>query len=235
MTFATQAANADQQQPQDEDPKNQTTDNVFLELGERKFNNKEDVITKITNQDSHIKTVEEENAALRDQLKELSENKETNDDVIKELERMKQEITEGSLTTDKVKDLVNESLTTSKQEELKVSNHKQCENALREAYGDNYITKLAEQAASLDISLDEADDLARKNPKVFLRTFVVDKTPSFSSSNNTQMSQGNNNTAQFREQAESGYEVKSPLGLRSTKERTNNFIAALQDKVAHTN
>lgn len=52
---------------------------------------------------------------------------------------------------------------------------------VREKYGESYSRTLAEQAKEMDLSADEVDALARRNPKAFFRTFGLDEVRSMES------------------------------------------------------
>ena len=229
MTFAKQGASVDPQATAtDDNLSNNNADTVFLEVGDRKFSSKDEVVTKISNQDSHLKTVESENATLRDEVALLKANKEENTSITDELERMKQELSDKGLTPEQVQTLVSDTIATSKQSDLTQSNHTECTNDLIKAYGPEYINELSKKAAELGMSLDEADSMASTNPVLFRNTFIGSKQ--VAGLPNTLRSQGVN-TAAYRETVDNGYEMKPPLSLRTTKERADNFLAALNKQL----
>jgi len=57
------------------------------------------------------------------------------------------------------------------------NNYNTVKAKLEEAYGENYKATLAKQSNDLGMSAEEVDSLARRNPKVFMRTFGLDAPP----------------------------------------------------------
>jgi hypothetical protein len=57
------------------------------------------------------------------------------------------------------------------------SNYNTVKAKLEETYGENYKGILAKQSNDLGMSAEEVDSLARRNPKVFMRTFGLDAAP----------------------------------------------------------
>lgn len=231
MTFAKQGASVDPQATTTEDPsKEGNTDNVFLTMGDRKFTSQEEVVTKINNQDSHISNIESENATLRDEVASLKSDKNEEGVVLDELERMKQELSEKGLSPEQVQTLVSEAIASDKQSDLVSANHTLCTNELVKAYGAEYISELSKQAAELGMSLEQADEIANTNPKLFVKTFIGSTVVNAANTNTSRM-QGVD-TASYRETPNSGYEVKAPLSLRTTKDRADNFLQLLHERVA---
>lgn len=57
------------------------------------------------------------------------------------------------------------------------SNYNIVKAKLEEVYGESYKTALAKQSNDLGMTAEEVDSLARRNPKVFMRTFGLDTPP----------------------------------------------------------
>ena len=160
-----------------------TSNAPFLVIGDRVYQTKEDLLKKITNADTHIKTLEEEAAARK--AKEQAEAAEVNKGMLKEvLEAIKQNGKKAELTVQTSTPELNEEVIVAKVLD-KLSSGKKDENMdksmvlAREKLGDNYVTKVQAKAKELGLDMDYVDNLAKASPEAFEKLFL----PTTSASN----------------------------------------------------
>jgi hypothetical protein len=135
--------------------------------------------------DEHIANLEKEQAGVRDELtKRLSF-----EEVLAKIEANRQSaepsdnqahqdarIDEKSLTPDDVKKLLQETLTQEQQKATYQSNVNTVRSRLSEAWGPTFAEKLKQVCSELDISEEEAGQVAMTKPKAFLK-LVLGETP----------------------------------------------------------
>lgn len=80
-----------------------------------------------------------------------------------------------SLDQKAVEDLVATKLQEIERNKQQEQNYNTVFNKVKEVYGDDFVPKLRRQATELGMSNEEVNQLARTNPKVFLRTFGVEQ------------------------------------------------------------
>lgn len=128
------------------------------------------------NAQQHIARLESENAELRDKYTEV-ENKLTNattlDDALARIANQGNDQSKDIDPTDVaqvVREVLGQEQTATKRE----SNWQNVTSKLTEVYGDwaTADTKVQEKARELDITLEEAGNMARNNPKAFMQLFV---------------------------------------------------------------
>jgi len=199
----------------------QPDQSVALIVGERAFATMEDVKTKIVNADSHITDIETENAQLRAQLEEAN-TKVATAESLEEVLNNKEGFKEDGLTQDQIKDLVGKQVGTLRADEVTNSNRAQCIGDAEKAYGENFIVKMQEIATSVGLTMDDVDEMAGGNPRLFANTFLP--TPRVATSNATHTS--TIRTSNFQD-TPSGPEVKPVLSLNS-KDRAAQYLRQLE-------
>ena len=192
-TFSQSSDDQSQQQQQqktvvaDDTNKGQQGDHAFLIVGERAFATKDDVSRNITAAQTHIKTLEQENAKYRDDVKSLSEEVTR---LKTALEGMQQGTTSqtsgkenqtGALSKEElvtaVVQQVRHTMTAEEREVQRKTNINTVFSEAVTAYGDKdkMISKVAYAAKELHMSMADVDELAKNNPRVFRQLFIPQK------------------------------------------------------------
>jgi hypothetical protein len=149
------------------------------------------IVNKFNNADSYIEQLKQENNLLQERLKQAATidsllNKK--DDV--QSQPKQQETTTPDALVD-VEAIVKKALNESKQAEAKQANLAAALNNLTSKFGDKASEMLALKAKELDMTIDEAKELAMNKPKLFssqfLGTSVQPKASLSSGSLNTQL------------------------------------------------
>jgi hypothetical protein len=160
-------------------------DNKLLELSKEQLAN---ILKQNTHAQSHIKTIEEENKTLRDQIAKMSRDLEMStqfEDLLEGLanppkpntfEQTAPQLDKNALLTELKQDIFNE-LTKAQAEALLKENMNQSLNYVKSKFGDNYTESLRNVADQLSIDQSYLDDLARTSPKAF-QTMVESVSPS---------------------------------------------------------
>lgn len=124
--------------------------------------------------DDYLKLREESQA--KDQLKELIDRLEkptnNNDDTNHENPVVKDQ---PSFKPEDIEKIITEKMTQREQENTHSQNFNSVKAKLKEHFGDNFGTVLKQRMDTLGLSQEFADDLARKHPAVFLKTFGVEE------------------------------------------------------------
>lgn len=152
---------------------------VFLVAGERAFRSADDVVKNIENAQSHISTLEAERAADREKLAAIKaenerlrkieegldgRNNSGNDDQTDQLSKDELAAQAAVAAVDIMKQNQNK--------EVQEDNLAQAEAAAKEAYGDQYVTKIDEIAKGLNMTLAAVDQLGKTSPGAFKRLFL---------------------------------------------------------------
>jgi hypothetical protein len=135
--------------------------------------------------DEHIANLETEQAGVREELnKRLSF-----EEVLTKIEAGRQSATtennqtpdatigEKSLTPDDVKKLLQETLTQEQQKAAYQNNVKSVRDTLQSAWGPTFADKLKQVCNELDISEEEAGQVAMTKPKAFLKLVLGESAP----------------------------------------------------------
>lgn len=85
------------------------------------------------------------------------------------------EIVEPAFSADSLKDLVSSQFKELKTQEQEAANFKTVQAKLKERYGDNYPQALKQQIEALGLTDQYANDLAKKNPNLFIKAFELDR------------------------------------------------------------
>lgn len=115
-------------------------------------------------------------ASLEELVTKLSSNRNDNNDANNLNANMSQNTqTPPVLDPKTVEELVAKKLTEVETAKLRESNYNTVINRVKEVYGGDYANSLRRQATDLGMSGEEVDELARNNPKIFMRTFGLDR------------------------------------------------------------
>lgn len=204
MSFDTQAPDQSAAPTMDPAKNTQPADQQtqVFQIGDRSYNNAE-VVNKIQNADSHIATLESENAANKALIAELQSKAESSskvDDLLEKLSQgKKEEQTAPASTPDlNVKDIVAQvkSEFTEESNAIKQSaNMTKSMAAAEEKLGEGYAKLVMSKASELGMSGSEVDSMAKKNPSAFAKLFLDIETkhaPGVNESTvNTLVHQGN--------------------------------------------
>lgn len=169
------------------------TKNYYEELvGEgKKYKDNEALAKKAIHADVHIRNLEAQMDALREDylnLKEQSAAGTTLQELIDQLRSQSQTQTSNEpppnvnaanpqkpgYDPDELKSLVSNTVNELRNSEREQDNYRTVLAKVKERYGDNYSAVLKEQATQLGLSDTEVDTMAKKNPKLFMKTFEVD-------------------------------------------------------------
>jgi len=166
-------------------PTDQTPDQPFLKIGEREFKSPDDVVTKITAADEHIKRLEEEHRQTEAKLAEalelaatLKEKTEQALSVKEMIEGLKggnvqqQESGTPAISTEDIAAKVLESLDERTQKQKQLDNFKAAMAAAKESLGDNFKESIGNKAKELGMSIADVDALAKRSPKAFAQLML---------------------------------------------------------------
>ena len=78
---------------------------------------------------------------------------------------------------EQIKSLISSEVMGIRKRETEASNAKMVQDKLIERYGNSYTDVLSKQAVELGLSDQEVNQMAKTNPKVFIRTFGLDQQP----------------------------------------------------------
>jgi len=168
----------------------QTGEQAFLIVGERAFRTPDDVAKKIESADTHINTIEEENARLRADLEAAQKKAESettaNDSAAQILEKL-QELQQSTGNTATTSAVSKEDLDTLKQQAVQEAlakvneetnrqvaerNLTSCLEDAKAAFGDKVAEAVTATANELGMSTADVDTMAQNKPEVFRRLFL---------------------------------------------------------------
>lgn len=152
-----------------------------ITIGDRKFNGLEDLTKSYVNGQSHIQTLESENANQREALTKAKGV----DDVLAKLQEQQRasESTQtsdqsttteqnGVITKEDIDSLLERKLQQINSEQAEAENVKVAMQSAKEVFGNDYVTKLSGKAVELGMSEQDALDIARRSPSAFQKLFV---------------------------------------------------------------
>jgi hypothetical protein len=138
-------------------------------------------------QDAHIKQIEAENAKLREDYSRAREEniaKAKLEDLLDQIQGNRQQppqeqkpIVQGDKPIDykQIESLIESRFKTERLTQTYNQNLETVRNKLVERFGDNYANSYSQQIAQLDLTKEEADDLARRKPTTFLKMLGIDQ------------------------------------------------------------
>lgn len=153
----------------------------------KKFKSPEELARGKYEADNYVKTLESRMDELRNdylRLKDDSASRAKLEDLINQMKTQQlasseqplaNEVTEKpTLDTKQIESLVSTKVQEIEQLRKEKDNFNSVQTKLREVFGDNYAGKLKEQIDNLGLTTDFANDLARKHPGVFMKTFGLE-------------------------------------------------------------
>lgn len=163
-------------------------DKFSLKIGDREYQSPDEIVTKITHQDEHIKTIQEENEKLHQLLEAQKKEGEDNvigkiDQVLNQLDNVKADSNQNQVSTEElvqkaVDERLEQRLSEREKAELERQNDEECMSAARLAYGeDKFQTTLANKAAEVGMTIDRANQLAKLAPEAWKKLFVPNASP----------------------------------------------------------
>lgn len=189
VSFSQSGDDTSQQQQQQSSVTNDTSknglqgDSAFLIVGERAFATKEDVTKNITNAQSHIKTIETENAQLREKTQNLTQEVERLKLAVEGMQQGGKETSTagkddqtGNLSKEElvtaVVQQVRSTMTSEQRETVRTNNINTVFAEAKTAYGDKVYEKVGAKATELHMTPKDVDEMAMNNPAVFRQLFL---------------------------------------------------------------
>jgi len=116
-------------------------------------------------------------ASLEELATRLTANRNDNNDANNLNANMSQDNQNNTPALDPktIEELVSKKLTEVETAKLRENNYNTVFNKVKEVYGSDYSNMLRRQATDLGMTGEEVDELARNNPKIFMRTFGLDR------------------------------------------------------------
>lgn len=162
---------------------------------DKKFKSVDDLAKGKFMSDLHIATLEQrldemreeykraaEQAKAAEKLQDLLTRLENQDDLSsRENTQNSKEDSKTALDPEQLESLIASSISKRETSRKQEENFNLVMEKVREKYGDSYARTLNEQAKEMDLSADEVDNLARRNPKLFFKTFGLDENRSVES------------------------------------------------------
>lgn len=148
-----------------------------------------EVLEAKINADLHIKTLEKNNAEMRQMYLDAKEEltaKAKWDDYFDRLKSPSEppvapppanEVKEPKMDIMDYKKVASETFQELEAQKRETENAKRVQNKLIEKYGENYVTLLKDQQANLGLSSDEINSLAKKSPEALFRMLGLNDTP----------------------------------------------------------
>ena len=187
----------------------------------------EEILNKFQNADSYIDELKAENETL----KQKAQTGATLDEVLNRLNTQQTheepkpvEDTTPTQPTVDLESVARQAYEKLKQEETQASNLQTSIGKLQEAYGEKAVDILREKANELDMSLDEAKQLASSKPKAFARMFLDGKSTSA-----VPTSKGTVNTQTLNAQQNSTVKLSQLKGKAYKDEVKRRLATALQN------
>ena len=172
----------------DQDDTIDPTKDYFAELvGEgKKFKTPQELARGKAEADSYVKLLEKQKDELRaDYLKVMDENKAKAklEDLITQYEQrlasseqplVKEVMEQPKFNPEQIESLIDNALIKRTQEQRQSDNFNAVKDKLTERFGRNYQNVVKQQIEELGISVDEFNDMARRTPKVLIKTLGLD-------------------------------------------------------------
>lgn len=153
----------------------------------KKFKTIEDLARGKVEADMYIDHFKQRHDELREDYKKLDEQYKAGPSLKELIDQMKaakesqndntqstNEDKSDTLDLTKIEALVQSQISASKQKEREESNYNLVQAKLIENYGPNYVQTFKQHVASLGLTADFVNDLARKHPQVLFKTFGLD-------------------------------------------------------------
>jgi hypothetical protein len=169
---------------------------VLAQVGDRKFKTQEDLAKFVNSSQSHISTLEQENAELRKRAEEASKI----DSLIERLDNAGSSTNTENRTTEETSQLsmdevVEQALsklsTMQEQNQQQAVAKQRLDEAMtkaKEVYGEGYVSKVQQIASDNGISSSEIDQFAIKHPQAFDKLFFSGAKPNVNTASSSQSS-----------------------------------------------
>lgn len=207
---------------------------IVLEFNGRKFT-KEDLINKLSHADQHISRLTSETAEHRQLLAEVNETLKKQVSAAELLAQIKEgqlppsqetrvePVQPKGVSAEDVTAQVLRKLAEGDMAKQRDINWKEATSTLTQAYGDSVNAKVAQAAADAGISVEQAAELARTSPKVFLKLFPDLSTRARPSGLPTS-GQVNTQSLQSQPRVNSGF-----MKANTTKQATEIYLQRLRE------
>ena len=230
-----------------ETPKATTGNDTFLVVGERAFKDQESVVMHIDSAQTHIKTLESENAgfkekqqAMLDRMQELEDKLAESskiDEVLKQVSENGNptKVTEptaptsNSLSAEDINNAVDARLTAMERQRAQKANVDVCLAKAKEAFGDSMDSEIAKAAEALDMTVAEAAKLAGERPVAFMKLYLPKVDSSFATP-----TVGDRSTRSVTDNAPPAEMPKSVMGASTTARDGALWAACHPDKYKQT-
>jgi len=168
--------------------------NYFEELvgDNKKFKSPEDLAKAKVHSDLYISTLTKRLDEMREDYNKLHEEykaKARLDEVVDQLNQRlaasnsddntntANEGNKANIDLNQIESLISEKLQKLKASEQEEANFREVQNKLKETYGENYKAIVQREMEQLGLQESDVNELARKRPKVFMKTFGLDSAP----------------------------------------------------------
>lgn len=222
---------------QNDDTTPKDTDEIVLEHEGRKFT-KADLLKKLTHSDDFIEQLKKEREQDRGLLNEVNEKLSKQVDVAEVLKEMREgqqtqtlqqpeeQKVEEPFDPSKITSEVMSQLSAQKQKEAQEGNWKDVTSKLSQKFGNKTNEVVFGRAKENGLSTDEAAELARNKPKVFLAMF-----PELSSQGrqHNPVHSSSLNSSAFDQQQQNKPKPSGYAEAKTTKDRTEAYLKRLQE------
>ena len=178
MAFTDQVEDQNKPKEVEQQQQPQKTELLFT-VGDRTYNSTEEVVNKIQHQDSHIKTIEQENAELKAKLQEAQEQNNNNNKVDELLNKLDSNEKADQTSQVSTEELANQAaqaavnlIAQQNQQATRAQNAEAAEQAARKAYGDKYNEVIMSKGKELGMSVAQVNQLAETSPAAFANLFL---------------------------------------------------------------
>lgn len=235
MSFLEQGSNQEPQTPVEDNQQVAqqpagAEEQVFLKVGDRTFKSQEDAVRHVSSAQDYIQKLEsdfESATALLDRQQQLLDKSKNVDDVMKAIaQRDSSGNAEDTPQLSKDEVIADALRAFEQQQEMRTAAQQKAENArlvhstLSQSYGDKMDEVVQKVAVDNGLSMQEAEEMATRHPKVFLKMFDT------GSRHTAKPTQGGVNTQAVYTPQEQPYR---PLKRMSMKERAAEVQRRLQE------
>lgn len=194
---------------------------IVNEDGTPKYGSQEEALKALSHAQEHIKTLETDNAVLKDKDTASDKLDELLDTIKKSNESGKGEKDTSAMKPEDVLGIVKEYFDDTKASETRTNNINTVTTVFKERFGKDASDKLYEKADDLGFSRDEINSMIANNPNAALKVLGIEaKKPA----NDIITHKPGFDTSEFRTPGEEA--PKSAMALSSAKDLTDNWNAS---------
>lgn len=169
-----------------------STDSNFLTQlvgDDKKFKSAEDLARGKFESDNYIKILETRLDEMREDMLSWKKEADSRANLQEFIDQMKPQTTstqtqatisqdtKPSFDPSQVSSIVSSEVQKLRAQERETENYNLVLNKLKQVHGENYASQLKKQAQELNLTDDRVNELARKEPALFMRTFGLDTQP----------------------------------------------------------